>query len=391
VPGTTFFRAVFSAVVLLFASTAAIAQTAPPQGGGNQGPSNSGTSGTRSRTLPDPSADPSPDATRPIYLSGLVRLPDGSIPPATVVIERVCGGSVRPEGYTDASGRFSFMVANQNSGVFMDASVPGDAITRSAIAGRPATADRQLAGCEIRGNLSGFISESIVLGLRRAMDNPNIGTIIIRPLESVQGYTFSITTAAASKDAQKAYERGIDHAKKKKWTEAERELVKAVETYPKYALAWFELGRVYHQEKKLDEARRAYRQALQTDSKFISPYGPLIAMNAADRKWQDVLNDSSQMLKLNPYVGADIYFYDAVANYNLDHIDVAEDHARQAAKLDAQHRIPKINHLLGVILAEKKDYEAARENIQLYLKYSPNAPDAATAAQLLAELDSAAK
>lgn len=388
--GTTFFRAVFSAVVLLFASTAAIAQTAPPAGGGNQGPSNSGTSGTRTRTLPDPSADQFPEASRPIYLSGVVRLADGSVPPATVVIERVCGGSVRPEGYTDASGRFSFMVANQNSGVFMDASVPGDAITRSA-SGRQTTNDRQLAGCEIRGNLSGFVSESIVLGLRRAMDNPNVGTILLRPLESVQGYTFSITTAAASKDAQKAYERGIDHAKKKKWLDAERELVKAVETYPKYALAWFELGRVYHQEKKLDEARRAYRQALQTDAKFISPYSPLIAMNAAERKWQDVLNDSSRMLKLNPYVGADIYFYDAVANYNLDHIDVAEEHARQAAKLDAKHKIPKINHLLGVILAEKKDYEAARENIQLYLKYSPNAPDAAAVEQLLAEMDSPAK
>jgi len=382
----TFFRAVFSVVVLLVASNAAIAQAPPSQGGGNQGQPSGGTSGRRS--LPDPSADPSLDAARPIYLSGMVRLPDGSLPPAQVVIERVCGGAIRPEGYTDSTGHFSFMVGNQNSGMFMDASVPGDAVTRSAPS-RTSSGERQLAGCEIRANLPGFISETIVLGLRRATDNPNIGTVIIHPLESVQGYTFSITTAAASKDAQKAYDRGLEHAKKQKWADAERELVKAVETYPKYALAWFDLGRVYHQEKKLEDARRAFRQALQADSKFISPYGPLIAMSASERKWQDVLDDASQMLKLNPYVGADIYFYDAVANYNLDHIDAAEEHARQAAKLDTQHKIPKINHLLGVILAEKKDYEAARENIQIYLKYSPTAPDAAAAAQLLGEMDSA--
>ena len=155
------------------------------------------------------------------------------------------------------------------------------------------------------------------------MDNPNIGTILIRPLENVRGYTFSITTALASKDARKAYEEGIQDAKKQKWSDAEREFAKSVKTYPKYAVAWFELGRVYHQQNKYDEAKRAYLQALQIDSKFISPYGQLIALNAAQHKWEDVAEDSSKMLGLNPYVGPEIYFYSAVANYNLQKMDVA--------------------------------------------------------------------
>src|SRR5207247_9819665 len=84
------------------------------------------------------------------------------------------------------------------------------------------TPERDLFGCENRANLPGFISQSIVFGFRQSMDNPNIGTILIRPLENVRGYTFSITTALASKDARKAYEEGIQDAKKQKWSDADR-------------------------------------------------------------------------------------------------------------------------------------------------------------------------
>ena len=68
-------------------------------------------------------------------------------------------------------------------------------------------------------------------------------------------------------------------------------------------------------------------------------------------------------------------------------MDVAAQHAGQAAKLDPQHKIPKINHLLGLILAEKRDYDAARENIQTYLKFSPNATDVDAIKQLLADIE----
>src|SRR5262245_38598758 len=80
--------------------------SSPSQGNPGQGTPSTG----RTRQPGDvPQPGQVPDMTRPIYLSGLVRLPDGSIPPATAVIERVCGSTVRPEGYTDSNGRFSFI------------------------------------------------------------------------------------------------------------------------------------------------------------------------------------------------------------------------------------------------------------------------------------------
>ena len=249
--------------------------------------------------------------------------------------------------------------------------------------------ERSLNGCEIRANLAGFQSDSIILAFREALDNPDIGIIHLRRLANVEGFTFSLTTALAPKDARKAYEKGVASAKKQKWPDAERELSRAVETYPKYAVAWYELGRVYQQLKRLDEAGRAYEQAIKMDGKFISPYGQLIVLAVVQQNWENVALYTSQLLKLNPYVTPEVYFYSAVANYNLHKIDIAEGHARQAAKLDAEHKTPRINHLLGLILAEKQDYKDAAENMRVYLKFSPNAADAAQVQQILAEVEKA--
>src|SRR5437868_255495 len=100
-------------------------QSPPPgQGGGQQGgggrqPGNQPTIGNQ------PAQQSSPEMPRQIYLTGTVRLGDGSLPPTNIVIERVCGGVVRPEAYTDSKGNFSFIVGGQNSAVFTDASVSG--------------------------------------------------------------------------------------------------------------------------------------------------------------------------------------------------------------------------------------------------------------------------
>ena len=383
-------------IVLLFSSICfgqqgGGGQQAPPQnppggGGGQQG---GGRQPGGQPNIPDRTAPQAPTAEIPrqIYLTGSVRLSDGTIPPASVVIERVCGGVVRPEAYTDSKGNFSFIVGGQNAAVFADASVGGISAADPRQPG--GVSERSLTGCEIRANLPGFLSDSIFLGFRGALDDPEIGTIHLHRLANVEGYTFSITTALAPKDARKAYEKGVENMKKKKWADAEKELTKAVEMYPKYAVAWYELGRALQQLKKFDDANHAHLEAIKNDSKFISPYAELAMMAATQQKWDDVDQYTAQMLKLNPYVVPEIYFYSAVANYNLHKMDIAERRARDGAKYDAQHRVPRLNHLLGLILAQKQEYKDAAENMRLYLKYSPNAKDADTVKTQLAEMEKA--
>ena len=326
-----------------------------------------------------------PDMQRMIYLSGKVVMDDGTPPPELVVIERVCNGIPRPEGYTDSKGRFSFQLG-QNQGVFADASVSamGD---MSPMGRQTGVSERDLVGCEIRAALAGFRSSVVQLTGRRALDNPDVGTLILHRLAKVEGFTFSATSALAPKDAKKAFEKGREALRKQKFPDAEKELSKAVQVYPKYAAAWYELGVTYQQQKKIEEARNAYKQSVEADSKFVSPYPQLARLAAVEKKWDEVTQYTDKVLKLNPYLSPEIYFYSAVANYNLQKMDIAEEHAREAAKMDEKHRNPRINQLLGVILAEKRDYKGAAENMRIFLKAFPDAPDAAMVKNQLAELE----
>src|SRR6185436_14030890 len=102
--------------------------------------------------------------------------------------------------------------------------------------------DSRLLGCELRARLVGYRSQMVSLSNRRALDNPDIGIILLHKLTPNEGGTISATSLAAPKDAKKAFEKGIDFLKKKKPEDALKSFEKAVELYPKYATAWYELG-----------------------------------------------------------------------------------------------------------------------------------------------------
>lgn len=341
-----------------------------------------------------------PDTTtRPIFLSGKVVLDDGTPPPDSVVIERVCNGIARPEAYTDSKGRFSFQLG-QNQAMMPDASVSSAAdagfgnagglsrgSTMGGMGGGRGVTERDLIGCELRANLAGYRSEVVNLSGRRVMDNPDVGTIILRRLGNVEGLTISATSALAPKDAKKAYEKGRDLAKKQKWADAQRELEKATQAYPKYAVAWYDLGRVYEQQKNVEEARNCYAKALEADAKYASPYIQIAGLQARENKWQEVADTTDRVIRMNPFDFPVAYFYNAVANLNLQKLDAAEKSALEGKKIDSRKSIPKMDHVLGIILANKQDYSGAAQYMKSYLAAAPNASDADLVKKQLAEVE----
>ncbi len=124
--------------------------------------------------------------SRPIILAGKVVTEDGSPIPETIVVELVCHASVRQQVHTFKGGQFSFDLSPHPSAAFLDASVArNDADNVNPFARVPggeytAGGDQvDLSGCEVRANLPGFVSDRIQLGQRRALDRPDIGTIVI--------------------------------------------------------------------------------------------------------------------------------------------------------------------------------------------------------------------
>lgn len=339
------------------------------------------------------------DRQMPVFLSGKVVVDDGMPPPEPVTIERVCnGGTPRPEGYTNSKGHFSIQLGN-NMSTMADASV-GNAQDSSDITGlsrngsnmpgmpgQRGFSERELMGCEIRASLPGYRSQPVSLAGRRLLDNPDLGTIILKRLGAVEGLTTSMTTLQAPKDAKKSYEKAVNAIKKNKDEDAKKELQKAVDLYPKYAIAWHELGGVHERAQSFEEARANYAKALDADPKFVKPYIQLAGLAAREQKWKEVDETTDRVLKLNPFDFPAAYFYNAVANLNLQNLDDAEKSAREGIKQDELHRIPKLEHVLGVILAQKSDFSGAAEHMRAYLKFSPKAGDAESVRRQIAQAE----
>ena len=361
-------------------------QTGQRSGTGNQ-PSN-----TTTQPAPNQPTNNStnPVNASPIFIMGNVMLSDGTPAPASVPVRIVCGLSVlKSDTYTDSQGNFSMIVGQSGAGRGTDAeidSVPLDSAFSSN------AGPNRLFGCEVKANLGGYISSTIPLDRHYSLDSPDVGTIYLHRMGEAgegEGYTVSITTKLAPKDARKEYEKGLVSTKAKKWAEAEQEFLKAVTIYPKYAIAWYELGRIYDQEKKTDDALHALQQAIQVEPKFVSPYTELSTIAVRQQKWADVVKYTSEVIKLSAYTTPEMFFYNAAANYNLHELDAAEKSARIAARLDARHKVPRINYILGLILAQKQDLKGAVENLKLYLQFNPAATDAGSVEEQVAELEKA--
>ncbi len=281
---------------------------------------------------------------------------------------------------------------DNNIGVFADASdssfggLPGQ--QRNTGYGASST-ERSLSGCELRAVLPGFRSDSVNLSMHRSFDNPDVGTIILHRIAGIQGTTISYSSLNAPKDAARAFEKGREALRKEKQPEAEKQFRKAVELYPAYATAWYELGRIEETRNQLKEASEDFRKSIDADPKYVSPYLALSNIAAHKSDWAQTLDLTDRALRLNAIEFPQAYYYNAVANLNLRHLDEAEKSAREAIKLDTRKNFVKLEQLLAAILIEKQDYPGAAKSMRAYLESNPQASDAVQVRARLAELDKA--
>lgn len=355
--------------------------------GGGRGPS------TGQGNTPNTGVDrtsPNTTPTRPILITGRVMMDDGSEMPHNIAIERVCGASPRIEGHTDSKGYFSFELGSRNVDALQDASTSGlDDFGAPGMPRSPGNgvSQQQLMGCELRARLAGYQSQSVDLSTRQTFDNPDVGTILLHRIAETEGTTISATTLAAPKNARKGFQKGLDLEKKKKLDEARTSFQQAVELYPKYAEAWFELGRVQAAQGQLDAARTSFDESIRSDSKYVPPYIQISMIELSAQRWQELADVTDKASRLDPFGFPQAFFFNAVANYNLHHVEAAEQSARRAQRLDTQHRLPQVSHLLGVILASRQDYTAAAAEMRDYLKFAPEAKDATAVRSQLADLE----
>jgi tetratricopeptide (TPR) repeat protein len=347
-------------------------QTMTPQGGVN------------------PSTLPSPASGAP--LSGKFVLEDGTPPPDRIRVELTCNSIPRPQGWSDAKGYFTVQLGITNPDEAFDLSYsnpmerpPGGAASVTA----PASVDaipKDLTGCDLRGALLGYSSSIVSLTAHRRLDSPDVGTIVLHRLANVEGLTVSATTALAPPDARKSLDKAMEALKKRNTDDAQKELKKAVEIYPAYAVAWYQLGRVHESRSRWKEAADAYRKSIAADAKYLYPYERLYLVTSHEELWPEVREVTANVIRLDPVDFPRAYYFNAIANLQLNDMDAAEKSAREAVRLDLAAN-PRAGYVLGVILARKSGFGEAADLLRAYLKAAPNSVEVETVKQQLAALD----
>jgi tetratricopeptide (TPR) repeat protein len=358
-------------------------------GGGNGANSSGATNGAggsssaSTRSATSSTADPS----KPVFLSGRVAMSDGNLPAEGVAVQRVCGVSVTAETQTDSRGRFTLQIGG-NRGIVIDASSGllrgGD--PNGSATGRGSTTSTW--GCDVRAVLQGYRSDTVPLNDRHSLDDPNVGTILLHALgKKGQGLSLSATSGLAPKPARQDYEKGLSALRHNSPDKAQKDFARAVELYPRFAVAWFELGQTYERRAHTVEAREAYTKAVAADANYVNPYERLYLLDMLEGRWQQAADASEKVLRLDPIDFPRAYYFNAIANARLQNLAAAEKSAREATKLEGPAAEPRAHYILGLVLAGKGNFTAAAESLRTFLKTAPEGPEEKLANRILSMIE----
>ena len=353
------------------------------RGGGR--PSIGAPSSTSPGSLPGAGANNPAPVSSGTFVTGQVVLDDGTELTEPAMIQTICRGQRRSQAYSDSRGYFSFQFGDSRSAA---AAAISDATSSGAPVRSSSPSASNINECQLQAELAGFSSQPIEMGGRADMSsNVDLGRVPLHRLAHVDGTSISVTSALAPPAAKKAFAKGLEQAKKSKLDDAQKSFEKAVEIYPKYATAWYQLGWLQLRKKDAQSAKHSFEQSVAADPKYVNPYDGLaqIAMQAND--WHSVIDITSKLISLNPVNFPDAYYDNSVANCYLGNFEDGEKSALQGIRVDENHQIPKLQYLVAMILVRKPDFQAAAEHMQLYLHLATQPEDIELAKKGLAEIE----
>jgi predicted Zn-dependent protease len=324
--------------------------------------------------------------SEPAVLNGKLVAEGSSLPePANVLLE--CGNQVRAHEYSDTKGNFTLRV------YVTDQSDPGTDVKQQ----EPVLSGQDWMGCELYADIPGYRSEHLRLAEKPARGRVDVGSIALHSIANEQAlsadprFTVSVVSLAAPDKARKAFAKGQQEVRKGKWQSACDYFKKAIEMYPRYALAWLELGRVQARENSFVEAQESFRQAVTQDSKLTDGYVELARVAVQQQNWKELADVSDRLVQASPESSPEYWFLNSAAYYNLGDIKRAESSITRALRMDTRHQITQMEYLYGLILGSKKDYKSAVDRISNYLRLAPNSKDAPAARQTLTKFQQRAE
>jgi tetratricopeptide (TPR) repeat protein len=279
---------------------------------------------------------------------------------------QLCSGSGTPimNGFTDDSGNVSFPnlpIGNYRVRV-MDATVEenmSDVITLS------------------RRDFSFF--QLLTVNLKKDAEQE------MKQQESADAMVSALDLNVPS-EAKKEFQKGADAMAANDNDTAMKHLLRAIDLYPQYAMAWNHLGVVYMQTNQPDKGKAAFIKAVE-----LNPHYPSALINLAKVRWSERKTPEVEDLMRNA-VAADPQNLEALAILcNALVVNGKTDEAvTDANKLHSmpQHQQFALVHFLvaRALLHQQRTGEAAAQ-LQFFLQEAPSSPAAPQARQALAQLN----
>ena len=296
--------------------------------------------------------EPAAGENYPVILRGKVMMPDGSPPPITVAIERICSDMVgsAPGPLTNKKGEYVWR---------MDVDPMR---TRS---------------CVLRATHSGYISSSIDISALHGYLSTTVDLdpiILTSPADDP--YSIIMSDSDIPGRARSATKKAMKALDVPDYPEARRQFQAAVQADPKFALGWHALGVLLERESAMKDAREAYERAIESDSKMLPAYMTLTHLCMKTKDWGCAVKAADGLIKAdNKHHFPDIYLHRAVSMYGLKDLAGAEASVLEAIRMDPNHLRPRAEYVYGRILEAKGDIEGARTHISRYLELDKNAPD----------------
>lgn len=291
--------------------------------------------------------------TYQVIVMGKVTMEDGSPPPFTVGIERVC---------SDVQGSGPGPITNKKGEYLWHMEL--DAFRSRA--------------CWIQATHAGYNStHQDISGINATSHDP---TYTVPPLvifkKVPDAFAISIPSDNIPSRAKSPFDAAMKSLDAPNFEQAASQLSAAVKASPKFAEGWHALGVVDERLQKPADAREAYEQALKANPKFLQPYVTLAALCLKTRDWDCAAQTAAEGLKADTkHLYPELYIHQAEAQYEHKDLSGAESSVQQAIQLDPAHHHPREEYVLGLILEAKGDSGAAKEHIEKYLQLEPNAPD----------------
>ena len=190
-----------------------------------------------------------------------------------------------------------------------------------------------------------------------------------------------------------AARRDSDEARKKLASNdvagAVARLQHAVEIAPDFAEAWNRLGTIAYQTRDYPRAERCFRQGLAADADAYEPLVNLGGVLINLGKFQEALDYNRHAVLIRPQ--------DALANsqlgmtyFYLKQSDQALKYLNAAKQIDPAHfSHPQL--ILAEIYAQRKQPDAAANELEQFLRYHPDWPEAARMRESITRLHASCK